>query len=446
MPKSTSQFVCQNCGATFSKWSGKCMQCGAWDSLVESANASVGSGTKGASLPKPQKLQKLGEITSNKMPRITTGLSEVDTVLGGGVVPGSLTLLAGDPGIGKSTLVLQLAGNLSTTTRVLYVSGEESANQIKLRAGRITGLNESFEFLASTDLDQVLAQTSSGDFDLIIVDSIQTMASNSIASSAGTISQITNGARMLMQAAKSTHTAFILVGHVTKEGNLAGPRLLEHLVDTVLYLEGDKFGAVKFLRGVKNRFGSTNEVGILEMTDAGLIPVTNPSGMLLEEKNSSPGSVIFAAMEGSRPLLVEVQALVSPSVFGFPKRSGVGVDTNRLNMLCAVLTKRGGVNLSSSDVYVNIVGGLKVTEPAVDLAIILSLASANKNVIIDSSTIVFGEVGLSGEIRSVSNTSRRLNEAKKLGYKKAIIAPNSQVKNNNTPHTIAEAVKLITKQ
>ena len=445
MPKVTSQFVCQNCGATFSKWAGKCMQCGAWDSLVESAPITTGS--KSASHAVAAKPDKLSAIQSAKTPRITTTIGEVDTVLGGGIVPGSLILLAGDPGIGKSTLVLQLAGILSGQKRkVLYVSGEESANQIKLRAERITGLSEEFDFAATTDLDSVLSLVVSEDYDLVVVDSIQTMSSSASASAAGTVSQITNGANQLMQSAKSTNTAFIIIGHVTKEGNLAGPRLLEHLVDVVLYLEGDKYGMVKFLRGVKNRFGATDEVGVLEMTDSGLQPVVNPSGLLLEERSLAPGSVVFAAMEGSRPLLVEVQALVSPSVFGYPKRAGVGVDLNRLNMLCAVLTKRGGINLSASDVYVNIVGGLKISEPAIDLAIICALASAQKNVIINSHLVVFGEVGLSGEIRTVNSTERRLHEAKKLGYKSALTAPHSSLKGLRLPHNIAEAVKIITKK
>ncbi len=447
MAKTHKQFVCQNCGATFSKWSGKCMQCGAWDSLIESVAATKMVGNKVGELPSVEKVQKLSGIEPNKTPRISTTSNEVDTVLGGGIVPGSLILLAGDPGIGKSTLVLQLASNVSASQnkKVLYVSGEESANQIKLRAQRIKGLSETFDFLATTNLDQVLSQTFNSNYNLVIVDSIQTMASTGVASAAGTISQITNGANALMQAAKSTNTAFIIIGHVTKEGSLAGPRLLEHLVDTVLHLEGEKFGAVKFLRSVKNRFGSTNEVGVLEMTDGGLLPLKNPSGILLEERSSSPGSVVFATMEGTRPLLVEVQALVSPSVFGYPKRAAVGVDLNRLGLLCAVMTKRGGINLSSSDVYVNIVGGLKITEPAIDLAIILAIASAHKNKIIDPSYIVFGETGLSGEVRSVNSSERRIKEAHKLGFDKAIAPPSVKGSSIKNPKNIIEAIGIITK-
>lgn len=447
MAKPQTKFVCQNCGATASKWSGKCMQCGAWDSMVEEVAVSKMTGNKISALPSAEKVQSLSTIESNQTPRIATASSEVDTVLGGGLVPGSLILLAGDPGIGKSTLVLQLAADISgkQAKKVLYVSGEESASQIKLRAERIKGLNEGFDFLATTNLDQVLAQAFSNDYDIIIVDSIQTMASGSVSSAAGTISQITNGANALMQAAKSTNTAFIIIGHVTKEGNLAGPRLLEHLVDTVLYLEGERYGMMKFLRAIKNRFGSTNEVGVLEMTEKGLLPLTNPSGILLEERSKSPGSVVFAAMEGTRPLLVEVQALVSPSVFGYPKRTAVGVDINRLGLLAAVMTKRGGINLSSSDVYVNIVGGLKISEPALDLAIILAIASAQKNIIIDESLVVFGEVGLSGEIRSVNNADRRLKEAHALGFQGAITPPSVKTKGAIATKSIADAIKTIQK-
>ncbi len=423
------------------------MQCGAWDSLVESVSQTEMVGNKVGKIPSAVKVESLSSIKSNQTPRIPTGNSEIDTVLGGGIVPGSLILLAGDPGIGKSTLVLQLAADVSKNDKkVLYVSGEESASQIKLRAERIKGLSETFDFLSSTDLDQVLAQTFTKAYDLIIVDSIQTMASANIASAAGTVSQITNGANALMQSAKSTNTAFILIGHVTKEGNLAGPRLLEHLVDTVLHLEGEKFGAVKFLRSIKNRFGSTNEVGVFEMSDTGLLPLINPSGVLLEERSDSPGSAIFATMEGTRPILVEVQALVSPSVYGYPKRTAVGVDLNRLGLLCAVMTKRGGINLSSSDVYVNIVGGLKISEPALDLAIILAIASANKNISINSSYVVFGEVGLSGEIRSVNSSDRRLKEATKLGYKKAIVPSGLNGSGLFCPKTIRQAIEFITKK
>lgn len=420
------------------------MQCGAWDSLVEEAIAMPIGGSKTSA--KPIKPTKLSAVGSQKQARFSTDLSEVDTVLGGGIVPGSLILLAGDPGIGKSTLVLQVAAHLSKNKSVLYVSGEESAGQIKMRADRIKGIKPNFDFVSSTDLDSVLASVQASDYDLVVLDSIQTMNTGLSASAAGTVSQITNAAAAIMNVGKSTNTSFVIIGHVTKEGNLAGPRLLEHLVDTVLYLEGEKYGAFKVLKSVKNRFGSTNEVGILEMTDSGLKAVGNPSQHLLQERSQAPGSAIFATMEGSRPLLVEVQALVSPSVFGYPKRSAVGIDLNRLSLLAAVATKRGGINLSTSDIYVNIVGGLRITEPAIDLAIILSIASASKNVIIDSKTVVFGEVGLSGEVRSVHMADRRISEAKKLGFSQAIVPPQIRSVGAHSAKSIVEAIKLISKK
>lgn len=442
MAKTAAQFVCQACGSSFSKWSGRCLSCGAWDSLVE-ANI----GTAATKLPARQKLESLDKIEAKAVDRarLASGLREVDAVLGGGFVPGSLVLLSGDPGIGKSTLVLQLAFNLAHKKKILYVSGEESAHQIKMRAERTSGdsAKMSFDFLSSTDIDQVLAQAGSGDYDLIIVDSIQTMVSSMLAAAAGTISQITNNTNRILQAAKSTHTIFVIIGHVTKEGNLAGPKLLEHLVDTVLYLQGDRYGQLKILRSVKNRFGSTNEVGVLEMTDKGLIEVANPSAMLIAERQDLPGSVVFVAIEGSRPILVEVQALVSPSVFGYPKRTAAGVDLNRLNVLAAVMTKRGSVNLSSSDIYVNIIGGIKVNEPAVDLAIILAIASAFYNKPLPKKIVTFGEVGLSGEIRSVNMIDRRLAEAKRLGFDSAIVPPNSKGENVVKVSTISQAISKI---
>lgn len=416
------------------------MSCGAWDSLVE-----VVASSAEVKLPSRIQPEKLNNQVVQQTVRIRSGLGEVDTVLGGGFVPGSLVLVSGDPGIGKSTLVLQLASNIASQKKVLYVSGEESLHQIALRSHRIFGSSEElkFDFLGITDIDQVLSQADSGEYDLIIVDSIQTMSSSSLAASPGTISQITNNTNRLLASAKKNNTTFIIIGHVTKEGNLAGPRLLEHLVDTVLYLQGEHYGQIKLLRSVKNRFGSTNEVGMLEMTDKGLIEVSDPSTILLSERQDLPGSVVYPAIEGSRPVLVEVQALVSPSVFGYPKRTAVGVDLNRLSVLAAVMTKRGGINLSSSDIYVNIVGGIRVNEPAVDLAIILAIASAFYNKSLASDLIVFGEVGLSGEVRSVPMTDRRLAEAIKLGYKTAIAPPNTKAPNLIRVATIVEAIKKI---
>lgn len=418
------------------------MQCGAWDSLVESVvnNKKKTGRVKSAPVSKPE---RFCSITSAEKSRIKTGNSEVDTVLGGGIVPGSLTLLAGDPGIGKSTLALQLAAEISKTYKVLYVSGEESAAQVKLRAVRLKNLHTEFDFLATTDVDEVLAHAGRGAYHLIVVDSIQTMASEELSGAAGTTSQITNNTNSMVRVAKSTNTAFIIIGHVTKEGNVAGPRLMEHLVDTVLYLEGERYGLLKMLRGVKNRFGSTNSVGMLEMTEEGLQAVVNPSEALLQERQQLPGSVIFVGIEGSRPILVEVQALVSPSVYGYPKRVADGFDINRLGLLCAVMQKRGGVNLSNQDVYVNIVGGIRLSEPAIDLAIILSIASAADGKVINPKTVVFGEVGLSGEIRSVNMPKLRLAEAKKLGFDKAILPASSAGFEKFGVHTITEAIKLL---
>lgn len=444
MAKQTAQYVCEACGATFAKWSGKCLNCGAWETIAEVTNALQAPGQKSVARIKAS---KLSDVKAASVERISVGIGEVDTVLGGGLVPGSLVLLAGDPGIGKSTLVLQLASNVAKLNRVLYVSGEESPSQIKLRADRLREVATEFDFLASTDADQVLAQAGSGEYDLIIVDSIQTMVSNDATSAISTVGQITNITARIMNVAKASHTAFVIIGHVTKEGNVAGPRVLEHLVDAVLYLEGEKFGSLKVLRANKNRFGSTNEVGILEMSDAGLSPVDNPSAALLAERQHLPGSIVFAAMEGSRPIMVEVQALVSPSVFGYPKRTAVGVDMNRLGLLAAVMTKRGGINLSSSDIYVNIVGGLKVNEPAIDLAIILAIASAHKGIVVPSELTAFGEIGLSGELRSVSFAERRLEEASRQGFSKALVSPQTKATRQSTQtikvKTIAEAIKKI---
>lgn len=417
------------------------MQCGAWDSLVESVV--IGKSKSGVKATQTSKPEQFHAITSAEKARIKTGNSEVDSVLGGGIVPGSLILLAGDPGIGKSTLALQLAAEVAKKNKVLYVSGEESAAQVKLRGGRLKGLHTDFDFLASTDVDEVLAHAGSGMYQLIVVDSIQTMVSQELSSAAGTTSQITNNTNRLVRAAKATGTAFIIIGHVTKEGNVAGPRLMEHLVDTVMYLEGERYGLLKMLRSVKNRFGSTNAVGMLEMTEEGLREVVNPSEALLQERQLLPGSVVFVGMEGTRPILVEVQALVSPSVYGYPKRVADGFDINRLGLLCAVMQKRGGVNLSNQDVYVNIVGGIRLVEPAIDLAIILSIASAANGKVINPKTIVFGEVGLSGEVRSVNMPKARLAEAKKLGFDRAIMPATAAELNKLGVRTITEAIKLL---
>lgn len=362
---------------------------------------------------------KLSQVTSQTNSRLSTGNPEVDQVLGGGVVPGSVILLSGDPGIGKSTLVLQLADSMAQASPVLYVSGEESANQIKLRSSRL-GVKNDIDLATETNIDAVATSIETGKYKLVIIDSIQTMWTEALTGSPGTVGQITACAQRLQQAAKASHTALLMIGHVTKEGSIAGPKILEHLVDVVLYFEGERYGGFKALRGVKNRFGSVSEVGIFEMSDKGLTTVDNPSKALLAERQAGPGSVVLATIEGTRPILVEVQALVSTSVFGYPKRTAVGFDLNRLNLLVAVMQKRAGVNLNNQDIYVNIVGGLKIVEPAADLAIILSIASAFKNCQVKSDLVAFGEVGLGGEIRSVASIPKRLAESRKLGFGSAI--------------------------
>ncbi|HUC20778.1 MAG TPA: DNA repair protein RadA [Candidatus Polarisedimenticolaceae bacterium] len=437
MAKIQTQYVCQSCGHAQPRWAGRCDSCNAWNSFVETVTSLGRSKTGSAAAAKPE---KLGEVATRKLPRIDTRIPEVNQVLGGGIVPGSIMLLSGDPGIGKSTLVLQLASEIGEGQPVLYVSGEESANQIKLRADRLGVTAENLALLSETNIDTIAATIDQGDYKFVIIDSIQTMATDALTGSAGSVGQITVSAQILQRVAKQQHIAMIIIGHVTKEGNIAGPKVLEHLVDVVLYLEGDRYGAFKALRGIKNRFGSTSETGIFEMQEKGLIPVPNPSAALLAERQEAPGSVVLATMEGSRPILVEVQALVARSVFGYPKRTASGFDLNRLNVLVAVLTKRAGINLSDQDIYVNVIGGLKITEPAADLAIILAIASAFHNVPVAHNLIAFGEVGLSGEIRSVSNVSGRLAEAKKLGFRYAVGPSKADTKGVSRVKTISEAV------
>ncbi len=418
------QFVCNNCGDAFSKWMGRCPACGEWNSLV------VFRESKGQAARKSGQQLEISQLSAataeGSLKRLDVGIEPVNTVLGGGVVPGSLTLIAGEPGIGKSTLLLQMAASLSDSGKVLYVSGEESLQQIGLRAQRLR-LTAAFELSSSILADDIATTIASNTYDVIIVDSIQTIVVDGVATSAGSASQVTNATQLIMQAAKSVKTAVIIVGHVTKEGSIAGPKLLEHMVDVVLSLEGDRYAGLKLLRTAKNRFGSTNEIGIFDMTDLGLVPVDNPSALLLAERQVSDGSVVLATIEGSRALLVEVQALVSKTNFGYPKRTASGIDLNRLNLLVAVLSQRTKLDLSSSDVYVNIVGGLKITEPAADLAVCMAVASAARGMRPRDDAVVFGEVGLSGEVRHVPMLEKRLAEAKKLKFGYAI---GPKIKNN----------------
>ena len=364
--------------------------------------------------------QSVKASLAKDQPRYISGISEVDMVLGGGLVAGSVILIAGQPGIGKSTLLLQTAYDLSKKYPVLYISGEESAHQIGLRAERLGTFSKSLQLATSTIADDIAATIASADFKIVIVDSIQTIACNDISSAAGNVSQITNSTQLLSAAAKQSGTALLLVGHVTKEGSIAGPKVLEHVVDVVLQLEGDRYGGFKVLRAIKNRYGSTNEAGIFEMTDKGMQPVDNPSKALLSERQVSDGSIVLATLEGTRPLLVEVQALVNKTSYGYPKRASSGVDLNRVNLLVAMLERRTKLNLSDKDIYINIVGGIKLTEPAADLAICMAIASAAKGMQLNSNCVVFGEIGLSGEIRHVSHVDKRIAEAKKLGFDGAI--------------------------
>lgn len=425
-----TQFICQQCGASYSKWMGRCENCGEWNSLVEQEAVSTAQSSvaKAGSSGKKLKVQSLKTASSEKgVDRITTGVSDLDDVLGGGLVSGSVTLLAGQPGIGKSTLLLQLAAHVATGQPVLYVSGEESAHQIALRASRL-GANSSdkLDFAASTSANDIAATIQGGQYQLVIVDSIQTMSVDEMTSAPGTVSQITNSSNVLIRSAKIAGSAVILVGHVTKEGSIAGPKVLEHLVDVVLQFEGDRYGGFKVVRAAKNRFGSTSEAAIFEMYEKGLRVVENPSAALLAERQSADGSVVLATIEGTRPLLVEIQALVNPTSFGYPKRTASGFDLNRLNLLIAVLERRTKLNLSDKDIYINVVGGLKLVDQAADLAICMAIASAAAGRRIDEDTVVFGEVGLGGEIRSVIGTDKRIAEAKKLGFKRAVAPKQSQ--------------------
>ncbi|MGH7196552.1 MAG: DNA repair protein RadA [Candidatus Saccharimonadales bacterium] len=431
MPKkSVTQFVCQQCGATRTKWSGRCDNCGAWNSFVEQVVESVGATAVARSKGKTLQAQAIGDVqASDQAGRIGTAMPDLDTALGGGIVPASVTLIAGQPGIGKSTLLMQLAYHVARQLPVLYVSGEESTGQVKVRATRLGAQHENLHLASSTSADDIAATIQAGTYKLVIVDSIQTLAMQELSSASGSVSQITNSSNLLTQAAKSTDTALVLVGHVTKEGSIAGPKILEHMVDVVLNLEGDRYGGFKVLRAVKNRYGATNEAAIFEMTDAGLTPVANPSAALLEERLSSDGSVVLATLEGNRPLLVEIQALVNKTHFGYPKRTASGFDLNRLNLLVAVLEKRTKLNLSDSDIYINVVGGIKLQDPAADLAVCMAIASAAKEMALDQTAVVFGEVGLSGEVRSATQTDKRMAEAKKLGFTYAI-APKGAKKNS----------------
>ncbi|MGB9710187.1 MAG: DNA repair protein RadA [Thermodesulfovibrio sp.] len=412
-------FQCQSCGYISPKWIGRCPDCGAWNSFVEET---IEAGTERKILSETVQPVSISSIEITVSDRFLTGIAELDRVLGGGLVKGSLILIGGDPGIGKSTLLLQASNNLSLQYgKVLYVSAEESLTQIKLRAERLGITSEGILLLSETLVEKIIECAKETQPATLIVDSIQTVYTEEAVSAPGSVSQIRDSAAKFMNFAKSTGIPVFLIGHVTKEGAIAGPRVLEHLVDTVLYFEGDRGYAYRILRSVKNRFGPTNEIGVFEMTSQGLTEVENPSLIFLSEHGVSSGSAITATIEGTRAILTEIQALVSPSQFGMPRRNFIGVDYQRVNLLIAVIEKRGKVNLASADIFVNVVGGLKITEPASDLAIISAIVSSFRDMPLPDRTVIFGEVGLSGEIRAISQTELRLKEASRIGMKRAII-------------------------
>lgn len=416
-----SVFFCQNCGHEENKWLGQCPMCKEWNTFVEEKVTPL----KAGSVKERSEVQvvSLNSVSTDEDERMKTQIKELDRVLGGGIVPGSLVLVGGDPGIGKSTLLLQVCQRLSGMKKnILYISGEESLKQIKLRANRMGEFSENLYLLCETNLELIRSVIEKQKPDMVVIDSIQTMYNEEVGSAPGSVSQVRESTNVLMQLAKGLNISIFIVGHVTKEGTVAGPRVLEHMVDTVLYFEGDRHASYRILRGVKNRFGSTNEIGVFEMRKEGLAEVENPSEFMLSGKpENASGSVVACAMEGTRPMLMEIQALVCKSNFGMPRRTAAGLDYNRVNLLMAVLEKRIGLPLSSYDAYVNIAGGIRMNEPAADLGIVMAIASSYKNKPIAEDTIVFGEVGLSGEVRAVTMPEQRVAEAKKLGFKTCVI-------------------------
>lgn len=415
-------FFCKECGYESAKWMGQCPGCKEWNTFVEEPGVRKGNKIQRVSAQAAQ-ATTLANISMAQEERISTGMEELDRVLGGGIISGSLVLVGGDPGIGKSTLLLQVCRNLSLLQkRVLYISGEESLKQIKLRAMRIGEFNDNLLLLCETNLDTIEQTIKKVSPDVVMIDSIQTMYREEVSSAPGSVSQVRESTNVLMQIAKGMGISIFIVGHVTKEGVVAGPRVLEHMVDTVLYFEGDRHASYRILRGVKNRFGSTNEMGVFEMRESGLCEVKNPSEFMLDGRpEDASGSVVACSMEGTRPMLLEIQALICRTNFGMPRRTANGTDYNRVNLLMAVLEKRVGLSLSDCDAYVNLAGGIKINEPALDLAIVMAIVSSYKNRNLDAKTICFGEVGLSGEVRGVSQAQLRVQEAIKLGFDTCIL-------------------------
>ncbi len=433
--KTHSQWTCQQCGFISTKAYGRCPECGEWDSMVETVVTRADEKKSALAALAPRSVpQKISDVVTEGFTRIAVPMPELARVLGGGIVPGSLVLIGGEPGIGKSTLLLQMAALLAQSEgTVLYVSGEESVQQTKMRAERLGLKPDALYLLTETNLDEIVAHVERLTPRLVVIDSIQTVYLEELTSAAGSISQVRESAARLMHIAKATNVAIFLVGHVTKAGAIAGPRVLEHIVDTVLYLEGERFHAYRLLRSVKNRFGATSEVGVFEMTQEGMVEIDNPSRAFLAERApDSAGNAIAVTMEGTRPLLVEIQALTSASAFALPRRTANGFDMGRLLLLTAVLTQRVGLKLSAQDVFVNVVGGLKITEPAADLTVALAIASSFRNQPVASDLVVVGEVGLSGELRTVSQAQRRLTEAARLGFTRALV-PQSLVRMKDKP-------------
>lgn len=422
MAKAKSVFVCNECGYESPKWLGKCPACGAWNTFFEQKIVESKSTATGKSIKEKASPQVLDNVVGRTDTRMDTGIGELNRVLGGGLVNGSLVLLGGEPGIGKSTLILELCDKITGTGKVLYVSGEESAEQVKIRADRLGIKNSNIMFLGETDIDVIEETILAMEPKLVIIDSIQTMYSEEITSAAGTVSQVREITARIMRVCKGHRITTIIIGHVTKDGNIAGPRVLEHMVDTVLYLEGERYFSYRILRSVKNRFGSTNEIGMFEMRNEGMVEIKNPSQILISDREDNPpGSILVASVEGTRPLLIELQALTTPTVFGLPRRAANGIDYNRLTMLIAVLEKKTGLPLGSQDVYLNVVSGIKLVEPAVDLGTCLVVASSFKNYALPKDMVAIGEVGLTGEIRAVNMIEKRIKEVEKMGFKTCII-------------------------
>ena len=422
--KSRTLFYCTECGNETAKWAGKCPACGAWNTIVEQPELPKGVGKGGSARVglTRRRACPVTDLAADEEIRFPTGMGELDRVLGGGAVKGSLVLVGGAPGIGKSTLMLQICSKLCEFSKVLYISGEESEHQLKLRAKRLHVENSQLLVLSETNLGDVLEAVNTEQPDVLIVDSIQTLYNDALDAAAGSISQVKDCTMALMQLAKGLGISIFIVGHVTKEGTVAGPRVLEHMVDTVLYFEGDRHASYRILRAVKNRFGSTNEIGVFEMRESGLAEVENPSQFMLNGRpEEASGSIVACSMEGTRPILLEIQALVARSQLAMPRRTAAGMDYNRVNLLLAVLEKRLNLHLSGSDVYVNIAGGIRINEPAIDLGVVLAIVSSSRDQAIDEKVLAFGEVGLSGEVRAVSQAAQRVQEAKKLGFTTVIL-------------------------